>query len=200
MTDRLKHIKENLMCAVEAQMYNLEEVDTKELGEAIDMIKDLEEAIYYCAIVKAMEESEKNQEWFHEPMYYTPTHNRNMMYYNGREMNNTDGRDNSRSYYNGNGSNGNGSISGSTSSNYAQYSEREFPHAFDDPREGRSYRSRRMYMESKETHQDKTSQMKELEKYAQELTSDIVEMIDGASPEEKQYLSKKISALAAKIS
>ena len=182
MTDRLKHIKENLMCAVEAQMYNLEEVDTKELGEAIDMIKDLEEAIYYCAIVKAMEESEKNQEWFREPMYYTPMHNRDMMYYNG------------------NGSNGNGSISGSTSSSYAQYSEREFPHAFDDPREGKSYRSRRMYMESKETHQDKTSQMKELEKYAQELTSDIVEMIDGASPEEKQYLSKKISALAAKIS
>ena len=41
--------------------------------------------------------------------------------------------------------------------------------------------------------------MKELERYAQELTSDIVEMIDDATPEEKQYLSKKITALAAKI-
>ena len=37
------------------------------------------------------------------------------------------------------------------------------------------------------------------EKYAQELTQDIVEMIEGASPEEKQYLNKRITALANKI-
>jgi hypothetical protein len=69
----------------------------------------------------------------------------------------------------------------------------------DDPREGKSYRSRRMYMEAKEIHSDKAAQMKELERYAQELTSDIVEMVEDASPEEKQYLSKKITALATKI-
>jgi hypothetical protein len=33
----------------------------------------------------------------------------------------------------------------------------------------------------------------------QELSTDIVEMIDDASPEEKSYLEKKISALATKI-
>ena len=65
--------------------------------------------------------------------------------------------------------------------------------------EGRSYRSRKNYIESKEMHKDRTTQMRELEKYAQELTQDIVEMIEGASPEEKQYLSKKITALANKI-
>jgi hypothetical protein len=54
-------------------------------------------------------------------------------------------------------------------------------------------------MEAKEIHSDKAAQMKELEKYAQELTTDIVEMIEDASPEEKQYLSKKITALATKI-
>ena len=32
-----------------------------------------------------------------------------------------------------------------------------------------------------------------------ELTQDMVEMIEGASPEEKQYLNKKITALASKI-
>ena len=32
--------------------------------------------------------------------------------------------------------------------------------------------------------------MRELEKYMQELTQDIVEMIGDASPEEKQYLEK----------
>ena len=49
------------------------------------------------------------------------------------------------------------------------------------------------------THADKTVQMRELENYMQELSQDIVEMIEGASPEEKQYMSKKIAALATKI-
>ena len=56
---RLKHMKEALVAQVENQMSNLSEVDTHELGEVIDMIKDLEEAIYYCSITKAMEEKEE---------------------------------------------------------------------------------------------------------------------------------------------
>jgi hypothetical protein len=32
-----------------------------------------------------------------------------------------------------------------------------------------------------------------------ELSQDVTEMINDASPEEKQYLEKKISALASKI-
>lgn len=35
-------------------MSNLEQVDAKEMGEVIDIIKDLEEAQYYCAITSAM--------------------------------------------------------------------------------------------------------------------------------------------------
>jgi len=54
-----------------------------------------------------------------------------------------------------------------------------------DAREGRSPMSRRQYMESKEMHLDKTQQLKDLEKYMQELTADIAEMIDDATPEEK---------------
>ena len=53
--DRLKQMKNMLISCIENQMTHLEEVDTKELGEAIDMIKDLEEAIYYCTVVEAME-------------------------------------------------------------------------------------------------------------------------------------------------
>ena len=41
--------------------------------------------------------------------------------------------------------------------------------------------------------------MKELEKYLQELSSDITAMIQDASPEEKSFLEKKISTLATKI-
>ena len=35
-------------------------------------------------------------------------------------------------------------------------------------------------------HKDKVTAMKELEEYMQELSSDICEMIEDASPEEKQ--------------
>jgi hypothetical protein len=68
-----------------------------------------------------------------------------------------------------------------------------------DHREGKSAKNRRMYMEAKETHQDKVTQMRELEKYMQELSQDIVEMIADASVEEKQYLEKKLTTLATKV-
>lgn len=47
MKDRLKHIEGTLLCIVEAHIEELEKIDTKELGEVIDMIKDLEQATYY---------------------------------------------------------------------------------------------------------------------------------------------------------
>ena len=165
MVERLKHIKETLMSAVESQIYNLSEVDTEELGDVIDMLKDLEEATYYCLVVKAMEESEKYKEKNGSDMMYYPP-----MYYDERSISHEHGNGMHRSYYsNGNrsssSSNGNGSSSGSNGSSSSQYTEREFPYAFQDVREGKSHRSRRMYMEAKETHQDKSVQMKELEKY-----------------------------------
>ena len=199
--EKLKSIQECLASAAEAQIYDLENVDAQELGEVIDIIKDIEETIYYCTVTKAMKDSEKYKG--EEMMYYTP------MYRETRDHNGGQGHDMSRMYYNdsngsssggyssgrSNGSSGNSNSNGSNS----QYSEREFPGAFQDMREGRSPRSRRMYMEAKETKQDKATQMKELEHYMQELAQDVTEMIEGSSPEERQYLSKKISALATKL-
>ena len=52
--ERLHHIKEILLEEIKTQVEHLECVDTKELGEAIDMVKDLEETIYYATITKAM--------------------------------------------------------------------------------------------------------------------------------------------------
>ena len=68
-----------------------------------------------------------------------------------------------------------------------------------DPREGRSPMKRRMYMEGKEMHNDTNSQLRELEVYLQELSSDITEMTKDASPEEKAMLHQKMLALANKI-
>lgn len=186
--DRLKSIKNNIMSQVESQMGDLRCVDTKELGEAIDMIKDLEEAIYYCTITKAMEKNSTED---------GGTYN---YYYTERPSWERDRPWGDRMYYSGGGSgNGNMSSSMSSSGGTRSYSEREFPIDFRDDKEGRSPKYRRMYMESKEMHNPTDKKMKDLEKYLQELSMDITEMVEGASPEEKQMLQKKIAVLATKI-
>ena len=195
--ERLKQMKDSLISIVQSQMSgHLDQVNTEELGEAIDMIKDLEEAIYYCTITKAMtekEDKEKEHHYYTERVYpdYIP---KDYPYY--RDMDRSTGR----MYYGGN-----GSMLGSNSSEnggYRRYDEvmTSYPSTMmRDAREGRSGRSRKSYMESKEMHQDKEVQMKELEKYMQELTHDITEMVSDASPEEKAMLQQKVSMLASKI-
>ena len=56
--ENLKSIKKCLIARAQAQMGNLQEVDAEELGEVIDMIKDLEKTIYYGTIIKAMQQDE----------------------------------------------------------------------------------------------------------------------------------------------
>lgn len=53
--DKLKCIQSQLIELAYQQMENPECVDAKELGEVVDIIKDIDEAIYYCTVVKAME-------------------------------------------------------------------------------------------------------------------------------------------------
>jgi hypothetical protein len=53
--EKLEQMKECLIGIVEGQVYgNMDKVSAEELGEAVDMIKDLSEAIYYCTITEAM--------------------------------------------------------------------------------------------------------------------------------------------------
>lgn len=73
-----------------------------------------------------------------------------------------------------------------------------------DSREGRSGRSRRSYMETKEMNKDnsaesKQKKMKELEAYMAELSGDITEMINDASPEERSLLKQKLQVLTQKV-
>ena len=191
MHKRLTAMRENLASCIEYQLQHLEDVDCDELGEAIDMLKDLEETLYFHTITEAMKgegaygdwpEAKKNghHQYDDSQMYYGGW-NAPMMYYDG-------GRGS-----HGHSNNGNGN-SNSHSSNY--YHE---PMSYErDEREGRSPQNRRMYMEAKHT-KDKATQLRELEKYMQDLSQDIVDMIADASPEEKQYLEKKITALASKV-
>ena len=225
--EQLKQMKEALVGCVQTQVYgNMDKVDAQELGAAIDMIKDLSEAIYYCTITKAMEEEEEEGgegKGKHGMMYYAPRqvpkmyhmpypiemydpryrerYNDGMMYAQGGNSGSSN-------------SGGNGARGGGTrgyhdgmipmyndGTNYAMYEQggnRNYSEMMRDPREGRSGERRKMYMEGK-GQKDKTHQMKELETYMQELSSDLTEMIQDASPEEKQMLQQKISVLATKI-
>ena len=191
--ERIKHMKETLMSCVQGQLGDLSSVDAKELGEAVDMIKDLSEAIYYCTITESMEKSDKEKKEYpmNEYRYYPVDYNRyyrdmdkqyGNMYYTDYAMNNGGG---SRNYQDGN--------------RQTSGESRNYPIELRDYREGRSPMTRKTYMERKMHGGAKETQMHELEKYMQELTSDITEMIEGASMEEKQLLQKKISALATKI-
>ena len=91
--EQLKSMKQCLVSCVQGQMGRLGEVDAKELGEAVDMIKDLSEAIYYCTITEAMEEKGEGKEKEHHYYYMEPHYMRDMdmpmgrMYYNDYNYN-----------------------------------------------------------------------------------------------------------------
>ena len=57
--EEMKNMKAQLMSCVQGQMGQLDKTDTEELGDAVDMIKDLAEAIYYCTITEAMEKGDQ---------------------------------------------------------------------------------------------------------------------------------------------
>lgn len=161
--------------AYEQLKHNLECVDTKELGEVIDMVKDMAEAAYYCSVVEAMEDNwdrEAKEEYMERK--YAGSRSVATPYQDGWE------RDTGRR------------------TRHLPYYDYDEPVAR-DIREGRSPLTRKMYMEAKTQHQGKEVQLHELEKYMGELSSDVTEMISDATIEEKQMLHNKLLALASKI-
>lgn len=192
-TEALKMMKEQLMSCVQGQLGDISKVDAHELGEAVDMIKDLAEAIYYCTITESMEKSsEENKGETNINYYTTPNYNRIMYTDPYRDME----KNNGYMYYT---TGGNGQSSGGNRGGMNYYTTEMPGDMWRDPREGRSPMRRRMYMEGKEMHNDPNSQLRELEAYLQELSTDITEMIKDASQEEKATLRQKMTTLANKI-
>lgn len=190
--EQLMQIKEQLIAQVQGQMGDLRKVDAKELGEVIDMIKDLAEACYYCSVTEAMDDAKDNEK--RQTYYYMEKY---LPYYPySRENDYRDGR----MYYDGNSSSSNSSNNsgGSQMNGSRNYYEESYPMWHDD-REGRAGQKRKMYMESKEKNHDQPKKIQELDDYMKELTSDITEMIAGASPEEKSLLQRKMNTLVTKL-
>ena len=202
-TEALKMMKEQLMSCVQGQLGDISKVDAHELGEAVDMIKDLAEAIYYCTITESMEKSKEENKGDTNINYYTTPMTYNRMMYTDpyREMERTNGYMYYTSGWNGSNSGSNSGSGGNSSGSRGGVNYyTEMPgDMWRDPREGRSPMRRRMYMEGKEMHNDPNSQLRELEAYLQELSTDITEMIKDASPEERATLHQKMTTLASKI-
>ena len=194
----LKQMKDKLVEAIEKQVNgNLEYANTEELGDAVDMVKDLSEAIYYCTITEAMNDKSQSKQGSH----YPATHYYSELMYRGYpdEYYTPMGEHYPIMYASGNGSSSNGMggsrYYGDTSTRYMMYND-SYPML--NSGSDRSSMVRKRYMEGK-MYNDKASQMKELEQYTQELTTDLVDMVKDASPEEKQLLQQKIALLAQKI-
>lgn len=216
---RIHEMMEKLTKCAEMELEKgVENVDTKEMGEVVDIIKDLAEAEYYAKISKAMDESEYGEDYDYMGAYDDmrkgyrgqPRDSR------GRYMSRRGGRRGyeepmyhmpldvykdysaeelrdmdrniGRMYYTDNANGGSMATRMQGGMNGGR-----------DNREGRSGMSRRGYMEAKETGKDKGEKMKELEKYMKELSEDVTEMIGDASPEEKSMLKSKMQTLLQKI-
>lgn len=211
MLHKLNEIKMELEEAVCCELKNgLENVDCHELGEAIDMIKDIASAMKDISIVNGMEEEYGDDErYYTEHSRYgrkpdrdryrnrmpdrsdhrmTPEMYRDMDYDYLRDID----RDRYGRMY------------------YTELDKRPKDHQTDDGgeypdyRAGRSWKNRRTYMETKAAHTgnttaDKQLKMQELERYMNELSSDITEMIMDASNEEKTMLKQKLETLKNKI-
>ena len=204
----------------------IENVDVKELGEAVDMIKDLYEAkekivkaCYYKGVLEAMEEHDFEDEDEIEDEgrrgYRGQRRDSRGRYmsrrgYESRMMPEMDWddmeyqRDMDRPYGRMGYSSGGSSMGGSSSSGMnsdsmgSQGGNRGYS-------ESRYDRARRGYEETKAMHKDNSSEskqmkMKSLEDYTKELASDITDMVQDMSAEEKNLLRTKLQTLAQKVS
>jgi hypothetical protein len=207
---RMHEMIEKLSECAKAQFdKGIDKVDTCEMGKVVDMMKDLSEAMYYRELTKTMQDYDQDEvmemferygdggkrfydhyryadgrfapkghgtyrRGYEEPPYYHMTPE---MYH--RDMD----RDMGRMYY----------TESSASTGLMR-----------DAREGRSGMSRRAYMENKELHKsntpaDKEAKVRDLNTYMTELATDMSEIINDATPEEKSVLKSKLSALVTKI-
>ena len=199
----------------------IESIDTKEMGEVAEIIKELCEAEYYAKVSKAMDEHDFDnaeeimddgrrgyrgqprdsrgrymRRGYEEMMGYMPEMYRDM-----------DRDSMGRMYYTGNTSTGgsqgqsnSGSSMGSSNSGSMGYSDGMMR----DSREGRSGQSRRSYMETKEMHkgnseEDKMAKKRELDKWMSDFSSDVKELVGDMTAEEKTLLKTRLNNLQSSL-
>ena len=199
-------LTEKALCELEK---GTENVDTCEMGQVVDMIKDLNEAEYKAVIVKAMKKADEEKEEYDKMLL--------------RELKEEYGEDAGRRYYD-HYRYSDGRFAPKGHGSYRRgYEEPPYYHMtpemyrdMDRDTHSRMYytetgmnesgydRAKRTYTETKEMHrgntpEDKKAKMQELERYAKSLTEDVVEMVSDMSDEEKNLLRTKMQILMQKI-
>lgn len=212
----IERIHKMIECLTEKALGELdkgvENVNTEEMGEAVDMIKDLCEAEYKAVIVKSMKKADEEEEEYDKELL--------------RTLKAEYGEEGDRRYYDEYRYKTTGRYAPKGKGTYVGrrgYEEPPYYHMYperDMDREyGRMYytepttthtsesgydRAKRMYAETKEMHkantpEDKEHKMKSLDSYTKELASDITGMVADMSAEEKNLLKTKLSTLVSKI-
>lgn len=187
----------------------IENVDTSEMGEVVDMIKDLAEAEYHSIISKAMKKADEEEEEYDKELL--------------RSLKAEYGEESGRRYYDQY-RYANGRFAPKGKGTYRRgYEEPPYYHMYPEAEHmrdmdrdyGKMYytepmsesgydRAKRNYTETKEMHkantpEDKEHKMKSLDSYTKELASDITGMVADMSAEEKNLLRTKLSTLVSKI-
>lgn len=207
--ERMHCMIEKLSECAKSEMDNgVKNIDTREMGQVVDMLKDLSEAMYYRTLTHAMEESDTD-----EIMEMFDRYGDDRRYYDHYRY--KDGRYAPK----GHGTYRRGyrepywhmtpDMYRTMDMDYFRDMDKDkgrmyFTEPMRDDREGTSGSSRRMYIESKELHksntpEDKQAKMKSLEMYMKDLAQDITGMINGATQEERALLKTKMQTLIQTI-
>lgn len=203
----------------------IENVNTEEMGEVVDIIKDLNEAEYRAVIVKAMKKADEEEE----------EHDKELL----RALKAEYGEEDGRRYYDDYRYMRTGRYAPKGKGSYVGrrgYIEPPYLHMqpdypdYDDMGKltgmrdmdrglGRMYytepttthasesgydRAKRMYTETKEMHKantpdDKEHKMKALDGYIKELGGDITQLIGDMTAEERNLMRTKLSTLVSKL-
>lgn len=212
----IERIHKMIECLTEKALCELdkgiENVNTEEMGEAVDMIKDLCEAEYKAVIVKSMKKADEEEEEYNKELL--------------RALKDEYGEEGGRRYYDEYRYMRTGRYAPKGKGTYVGrrgYEEPPYYHMYperDMDREyGRMYyteptathtsesgydRAKRMYTETKEMHkantpEDKEHKMKSLDSYMKELSSDITGLIGDMTAEERGLVKAKLSTLVTKL-
>lgn len=174
-----------------------DQVNTKEFGEVVDMIKDLSEAeknkaeaCYYNTLVEAMEKSEYGEDYNE----YGPMERRGYSRGSSRSMGRRnypmhDGMMYQEDMYGrmgySNGAYGGGSRGYSSNS---QPSNSRYGYSYDN-----YMRNRRNY--SSTDPEDKQERMKMMQEYSNDLVGSLSKVMEDVSPEEKQMLKNNLNKI-----
>ena len=198
----------------------IESIDTKEMGEVAEIIKELCEAEYYAKVSKAMDEhdfdnaeeimDEGRRGYRGQPRdsrgRYMRRGYQKMMPEYYRDMDMDDGRMYYTSGSSSVGGSSMGSSSGGTSGGSMGYGEGGSMGS--GSRQGqnmsRTESARRGYLETKEMHknntqEDKQAKQKELDKWMSEFTTDVKGMVGEMTPEEKTLLKTRLTQLQSSL-